>query len=1110
MRVPRLMLLAGTALCAPAAALSQPPAPSTLPTGGAVIAGQASIATTAPNRMQVTQGSDRAVIGWQSFSIGSGASVDIRQPGAGSISVQQVQGNDPSRIFGQLSSNGRVVVANPNGIWFGPDAKVDAAGIAAAAGRMSPDAVGQFMADGQVRLDQPAAAGAAVVNEGRIAVQGGGLAALVGPTARNSGTIEARLGRVQIAGGSAATVDFDGDGLISVRAAPGAIAENTGRISADGGRVRLSVAEARGVLAGAVNMGGVIEARSVTADGGSITLGTVEAEGPTVTVTGRVDATGAGARQRGGTVSVLGDRVAVASGSRIDVSGAAGGGSVHLGGAARGASGTRAARTTRVDQGAVLAADATISGAGGSVVLWSEEATQFSGAITARGAGSGAGGFAEVSGREALSFAGTADLRAPSGQWGTLLLDPTTLTVVSSGGTSTIPGASTPGNIALNASAVVSQLGFSNVELFATSTITIAAPVAWASAGTLRLTSGGAVNVLQPVSASGSGGFVVRATGAASIGSSITLAAGALDIQGASVRIGGGAHVVAASTSGPVRVAATTGDVIISATAAGAQARVESGTGPVTVSAGQDLIVRGASTSEENTPGGWSRIQSGSGTVSLQAGGNVRLEAGTGSSGDAYAHVLAGLGMTVDTGGDVRVGLGGTTAMAQANDTRLQTSAGMQTIRAGGALLVRSGGANATSLVHSGGTQVIEANGITVTANGSEAAITARSGQALTSRGGVTLNGGSSSGSRARIATSAGEQTITATGRLALLARSGGATVTTTEGAQTIETGDVQLVAQPGATVAIEAINGDQTIRSGGAVTLTGAANGAASIEVIGGAQSVTAATTLTVRAGSGSGNAGIAAAGSGQSIEAARGITLQGAGAAAFIRARGGPQTVRTEETLTLIASPGATPLGLSETSPTGPVTAGSTTIQSMPGTAPGEAGGAANQTIAASAIALAGPPGTIAISLQDLRAVNDSLSASPRYQSVLAAGAQLAVVGSEIVLALVPPPAPPATGGTAGPAVANAPDPGTNALRLITAPGAPQLVTTSLASGTGGFTPASLGDTQGFQAASVSVDGEDPSEVFANALLAEQIEGLAPAPVPYFAGYVAPPPLR
>lgn len=1107
LRVPRLILLAGTALSAPAAAFAQAPAPSTLPTGGAVIAGQASIATPAPNQMQITQGSDRAVIGWQSFSIGSGASVDIRQPGAGSISVQQVQGNDPSRIFGQLSSNGRVVIANPNGIWFGPDAKVDASGIAAAAGRMSPGAVGQFMADGQVRLDQPAAPGAAVVNEGRIAVQGGGLAALVGPTARNAGTIEARLGRVQIAGGSAATVDFDGDGLISVRAAPGAIAENTGRISADGGRVRLSVAEARDVLAGAVNMGGVVEARSVTAEGGAITLGSVEAEGPSVAVTGRVDVTGAGAGQRGGRVAVLGDRVTVASGARIDASGTAGGGTVQLGGAARGASGTRAARTTRVEQGATLAADATVSGDGGSVVLWAEEATQFTGTISARGAGAGAGGFAEVSGREALSFEGTADLRAPSGLWGTLLLDPTTITLVSAGGTNTIPGASTPGNVTLNTSAVVSQLAMSDVELFATNTITVASPISWASAGTLRLTSGGAVTVLQPVTATGAGGFVVRAAGAASVQSSISLASGTLDVQGASVAIGGSANVLAGTMSGLVRIAATSGDVMITAVGGAASTRVESGTGPIIVSAARDIVLRGASTSSQNFTGTWSRIAASDGTVTLEAGRDVLVAAGTGNAGNSFAHVQAGTGMTVVAGRTIQLGGGGTTAMATANDTRLETTFGTQTIRAGTALVVQSGGVNTASTLHSGGTQVIEAASIAVTANASAAAITAGAGQRITSLGALTLTGASSGSAQARIDTGSGEQAITSAGKLALLARTGGAGIANSGGTQAITVGDLELTARAAATVAIEAIGGAQSVASSGAIALTGAANGAASIAVLGGSQTVTAATTLSLLAGSGTGNASITASGDGQSIGASSGITLQGAGAAAFIRARGGAQNVTTAGTLTLAAAPGATPLGFSDAAPTGPETAGSASIQSIPATAPGEG----RQTISASGIVFAGAEGAAGIGLQDLRAVNDSASASPRYQSVLAGGEQLALVGSARVFALLPPPGPTAPGGGSGaPTVSGPVDAGTNALKLVTGTGAPQAVTLSLASGTAGFTPAGLAETQDFQPASVTVEGEDPAAAFANTVLAERIEGLLPPPPAYFPGYVAPPPAR
>jgi large exoprotein involved in heme utilization and adhesion len=54
-----------------------------LPTGGQVAAGAAAIATDG-GAMTITQGSDRAVIRWDGFSVGAGARVDVLQPGSGS------------------------------------------------------------------------------------------------------------------------------------------------------------------------------------------------------------------------------------------------------------------------------------------------------------------------------------------------------------------------------------------------------------------------------------------------------------------------------------------------------------------------------------------------------------------------------------------------------------------------------------------------------------------------------------------------------------------------------------------------------------------------------------------------------------------------------------------------------------------------------------------------------------------------------------------------------------------------------------------------------------------------------------------------------------------
>ena len=956
-RVCRLTLLAGTALCAPGALSAQAPAPNTLPQGGAVIAGQASIATTAPNRMQVTQSSDRAVIGWQSFSVGANAGVDIRQPGAGSISVQQVQGNDPSRIFGQLSSNGRVVVANPNGVWFGPDARVDAAGIAAVAGRMSQTAIERFMADGTVRLDEGAAAGAEVVNEGRITAGRGGLAALVGPSARNAGTIEASGGRVQIAGAAGATVDFDGDGLIALRAAPGALAENTGRILAEGGRVRLTVAEARGVLAGAVNLGGVVEARSVSTDGGGITLGSVHAEAPSVTVTGRVDVSG----PRGGTVSLLGDEVSVRQGARIDASGAQGGGTVRAGGDVRGAPGTRTARTTTVERGATVAADATANGHGGTVVVWADGVATMDGAITARGAGAGAGGFAEVSGLGGIAYGGTVDLRAPSGLWGTLLFDPTVINIVASGGTNVIPSPWTPGVVTLNASAVVAQLSLSNVDLVASSAINVNAPLAWGTPGRLTLTAN-TVTVTSAITLNGTGNLVIGASGSATVSGTLTinstgsvvinavndvtlegtvasapaaagsltvtadsdfngvgeaflrgniqLRSGALAVSGASVTVGRttASDLSVSTTTGAITLEATNGRLAIGTTAASnSNTLVESSEGgAITLRASGNVLVGRATETPVTGAGTWSQVRSPAGAVSIEAGGSVLVRAGAGLiTPDSFGRVLAGTSLSVTAGSDVVIG-GGTgfgTAAASA-DSAIETRAGPLVVNATRNVIVRSGGAFAQASLRSGGDQTITAGGaIEVTGGGSAASIAAAGTQTLTATGAITLSGGSAAGSVASIDNSGGAQTIS--GRSVSLTGNGGEARLRNAGgdqAVTATAGAVTVAALGSGPAGIENSGGDQDV-SGTEITLSAAGSGAVSISNRGGAQNVVATAGAIGLTGGNNAAVRIANDGGVQSVFAATTLTLTGgAGIGTAEIANGaGRQTVDARVGITL-----------------------------------------------------------------------------------------------------------------------------------------------------------------------------------------------------------------
>src|SRR5690606_23557524 len=94
------------------------------------------------------------------------------------------------------------------------------------------------------------------------------------------------------------------------------------------------------------------------------------------------------------------------------------------------------AQETVVAQGAQIHADAELHGNGGKVIVWSDQTTSYVGSITACGGSfDGDGGLVEVSGKR-LRFQGKVNTAAPFGNIGTLLLDPTNVTIsnVDSGG----------------------------------------------------------------------------------------------------------------------------------------------------------------------------------------------------------------------------------------------------------------------------------------------------------------------------------------------------------------------------------------------------------------------------------------------------------------------------------------------------------------------------------------------------------------------------------------------------------------------------------------------------------------------------------------------------
>ncbi|MGA1603814.1 MAG: hypothetical protein ACO4CG_16235, partial [Prochlorothrix sp.] len=151
----------------------------------------------------------------------------------------------------------------------------------------------------------------------------------------------------------------------------------------------------------------------------------------------------------GGRVEVLGDQVEILA-SRIDVSGAVGG-EIYSGGDYQGQGSLKTAQDTVVDKHSKFLANGlgfpnsdslttefpeippfpTPAASGGTVILWADDRTRFYGQIQATGYGAGSrGGFVEVSGKETLIFRGEVNVGAVGGESGTLLLDPTHITIV--------------------------------------------------------------------------------------------------------------------------------------------------------------------------------------------------------------------------------------------------------------------------------------------------------------------------------------------------------------------------------------------------------------------------------------------------------------------------------------------------------------------------------------------------------------------------------------------------------------------------------------------------------------------------------------------------------
>ena len=538
------------------------------PQGGAIVAGSGSIQSPSHHATVVQQDSATLSIDWDSFNLAAGESVRFIQPDAQSAALNFINDQQPSVILGSIDANGQVLLMNPNGMMFGASARVDVGALVAGAFRFDQPPGWQPGTDYALSLGP-----GAVSNAGVIRAAEGGNVALLGDRVSNSGSIEARLGRIDLLSADAATLSFDADGLIrfaisaenrnDAGGGESPAVDNSGQLVADGGYVVLAAAAADALYATVVNNSGLIRATAVSDSGGVVRL---VGSGGNVIHRGVIDVSAANGGS-GGEASLMGERVGVLDNALIDASGRDGGGRIHLGGgrAGEGAS----ARFTQLAGDARLDADALNTGNGGEIVLWAEDTTWSQGSISASGGRlSGDGGFVEVSGLRGLVMQSDVDVRAPNGNWGTLLLDPTDIVIFDQADGAQADDGALPdlsdatagtGSFNIGELALEGLAASSNLVLEATNNITInnlADNVLAMATDNL-----GSITITADSDGDGSGAFVMDAT------DTISTQGGAVTISGAGVTIGMIDTDGPGSTDGAISVTSSASLVMGSSTA---------------------------------------------------------------------------------------------------------------------------------------------------------------------------------------------------------------------------------------------------------------------------------------------------------------------------------------------------------------------------------------------------------------------------------------------------------------------------------------------------------------------------------------------------------------
>ncbi|HHF4052036.1 filamentous hemagglutinin N-terminal domain-containing protein [Haemophilus influenzae] len=243
-----------------------------LPQQDKVVSGNVTFTTTA-DKMTIKQETNKAQINWKSFDIGKNKEVEFKQPDANSVAYNRVTGGNASQIQGKLTANGKVYLANPNGVIITKEAEINVAGLLATTkdlekisenGNSNTNKFTRKLKDGQVLKEGQ------VINEGKITAQD--FVVLNGDQVINKGEISSNNGKVHLSSGYNFTFTLSDSGIsvaLEDNTVQG-IVKNEGMIKA--GDITLNAKGRKEALDSLVMNNGVLEATKVSNKKGKIVL----------------------------------------------------------------------------------------------------------------------------------------------------------------------------------------------------------------------------------------------------------------------------------------------------------------------------------------------------------------------------------------------------------------------------------------------------------------------------------------------------------------------------------------------------------------------------------------------------------------------------------------------------------------------------------------------------------------------------------------------------------------------------------------------------------------------------------------------------------------------